>query len=346
MPKRPSDMSQLDYLWLNFGGYTVENQPSEISSESVILTETAIQELISHVNDKSISILEYKEGTDSDILIGKASNGTELTSVKLPKEVHVTDASIRNVTQSDIDNGWNYPAGSKALSIVFNNSKELLLSLDLFDTKGSESNTIITEVDEGVISSHLKIDTGNNKVSVINLNTNSKGLSADIKLNENSDIELQKDKNGLSARIPLGTTGNYVKFEQMTLDQYQLLENKVPGTIYFMSDKPFLYLNNLKYGIDLKPGYAPVVAIEYDQEKMTLNYRTTDGTVLQSINMGPASETFSGVMSSKTYQELQNLRKELEAIENQCELSDEPDNLLTRDENNKLYCALTWVEAT
>lgn len=338
-------MSQLDYLWLNFGGYTVENQPSEIPSENVILTETALQELVSHINDKSVATLEYKEGTDSDILIGKASNGTELTSVNLPKEIHVTDASIRNVTQADIDNGCTYPAGTKVLSIVFNNEREILLSLDLFDTKGSESNTIITEVDEGVISSHLKIDAGNNQVSTINLNTNNKGLSADIKLDETSDVELQKGKKGLSARIPLGTTGMYVNFEQMTLDQYQLLENKVPGTIYFMSDRPFLYLNDLKYGIDLKPGYAPVVTIEYDQEKMTLNYRTTDGTVLQSINMGPASETFSGVMSSKTYQELQNLRKEIESIENQCELSEEPDNLLTRDENNKLYCALTWVEA-
>lgn len=345
MPKRPSDMSQLDYLWLNFGGYTVENQPSEIPSENVVLTETALQELVSHINDKSVATLEYKEGTDSDILIGKASNGTELTSVNLPKEIHVTDASIRNVTQTDIDNGCTYPAGTKVLSIVFNNEREILLSLDLFDTKGSESNTIITEVDGGVISSHLKIDAGNNQVSTINLNTNNKGLSADIKLDETSDVELQKGKKGLSARIPLGTTGMYVNFEQMTLDQYQLLENKVPGTIYFMSDRPFLYLNDLKYGIDLKPGYAPVVAIEYDQEKMTLNYRTTDGTVLQSINMGPASETFSGVMSSKTYQELQNLRKEIESIENQCGLSEEPDNLLTRDENNKLYCALTWVEA-
>jgi len=37
--QRPHGMSQLDYLWVNFGGYKISNEASSIPQEDVILTE-------------------------------------------------------------------------------------------------------------------------------------------------------------------------------------------------------------------------------------------------------------------------------------------------------------------
>ena len=44
--KRPQGMSQLDYLWLNFGGRRIENKASTTPQEDVLLTEKALTELI------------------------------------------------------------------------------------------------------------------------------------------------------------------------------------------------------------------------------------------------------------------------------------------------------------
>ena len=45
-PQRPAGMSQLDYLWLNFGGRRIENEASTTPQEDVLLTEKALTKLI------------------------------------------------------------------------------------------------------------------------------------------------------------------------------------------------------------------------------------------------------------------------------------------------------------
>lgn len=42
----PPKMSQLDYLWVNFGGVEVKNEASVTPREDVVLTEKALTELI------------------------------------------------------------------------------------------------------------------------------------------------------------------------------------------------------------------------------------------------------------------------------------------------------------
>ena len=320
--QRPHGMSQLDYLWVNFGEYKVSNEASSIPQENVILTEQALTDLIQKSTSGGITALTFREHptkTDTMELIGTSINGSVLTVVEMPKEVHVQSFSHRTVTQTDIDNGVPYPINSEVLSIVLTNGTEYLVSLEELNlvTRGGDTDTISTNVTNGVVNSHLKIDAGNNSISVVEIKSNSNGIYSNLKISQKSTgLELTKEEDGLSGRIPLGTTGYSIKFDQMTLSQYQALETKDPSTLYFITDKPYIYLGGTRYGVDMSPGEVPIVSLVYDADHMLLSYKKADGSDIQQIHMGPADENTPGMMSTETYIELQELKKALDGIVN------------------------------
>lgn len=320
--QRPHGMSQLDYLWVNFGGYKVSNEASSIPQEDVILTEQALTDLIQKSTSGGITALTFREHptkTDTMELIGTSINGSVLTVVEMPKEVHVQSFSHRTVTQTDIDNGVPYPINSEVLSIVLTNGTEYLVSLEELNLviRGGDTDTISTNVTNGVVNSHLKIDAGNNSISVVEIKSNSNGIYSNLKISQKSTgLELTKEEDGLSGRIPLGTTGYSIKFDQMTLSQYQALETKDPSTLYFITDKPYIYLGRTRYGVDMNPGEVPIVSLVYDADHMLLSYKKADGSDIQQIHMGPANEDTPGMMSTETYIELQELKKALDGIVN------------------------------
>lgn len=320
--QRPHGMSQLDYLWVNFGGYKVSNEASSIPQEDVILTEQALTDLIQKSTSGGITALTFREHptkTDTMELIGTSINGSVLTVVEMPKEVHVQSFSHRTVTQTDIDNGVPYPINSEVLSIVLTNGTEYLVSLEELNLviRGGDTDTISTNVTNGVVNSHLKIDAGNNSISVVEIKSNSNGIYSNLKISQKSTgLELTKEEDGLSGRIPLGTTGYSIKFDQMTLSQYQALETKDPSTLYFITDKPYIYLGGTRYGVDMNPGEVPIVSLVYDADHMLLSYKKADGSDIQQIHMGPANEDTPGMMSTETYIELQELKKALDEIVN------------------------------
>lgn len=320
--QRPHGMSQLDYLWVNFGEYKVSNEASSIPQEDVILTEQALTDLIQKSTSGGITALTFREHptkTDTMELIGTSINGSVLTVVEMPKEVHVQSFSHRTVTQTDIDNGVPYPINSEVLSIVLTNGTEYLVSLEELNLviRGGDTDTISTNVTNGVVNSHLKIDAGNNSISVVEIKSNSNGIYSNLKISQKSTgLELTKEEDGLSGRIPLGTTGYSIKFDQMTLSQYQALETKDPSTLYFITDKPYIYLGGTRYGVDMSPGEVPIVSLVYDADHMLLSYKKADGSDIQQIHMGPADENTPGMMSTETYIELQELKKALDGIVN------------------------------
>ena len=315
-------MSQLDYLWVNFGGYKISNEASSIPQEDVILTEQALTDLIQKSTSGGITALTFREHptkTDTMELIGTSINGSVLTVVEMPKEVHVQSFSHRTVTQTDIDNGAPYPINSEVLSIVLTNGIEYLVSLEELNLviRGGDTDTISTNVTNGVVNSHLKIDAGNNSISVVEIKSNSNGIYSNLKISQKSTgLELTKEEDGLSGRIPLGTTGYSIKFDQMTLSQYQALGTKDPSTLYFITDKPYIYLGGTRYGVDMNPGEVPIVSLVYDADHMLLSYKKADGSDIQQIHMGPADENTPGMMSTETYIELQELKKALDGIVN------------------------------
>lgn len=306
---RPSNMSQLDYLWTHYGDKTVSDTVSTSPSEEVILTEKALIEYLQN-NIEGISSLIYEEDSDDSSqmrLLGQSSNGSTLTIVKIPKEVHITGFVGRTATQEDIDNGFEYEVGSKVLAITLNDNTEFLVSLEelKLTTQGSESNTILTTVSElGTISSNLKISKEDNESSVIKLKSNTSGLYADLSIStEDSGINITKESDGIKASIPLGTTGNNVKFKILTLAEYMNLSEVDSGTIYFISDKQYLYLGDTRYGFGDLSADNPISKVGYDSDNAILTFTTSDGSVVD-ISLGFVSNTTNGMLTSEQYSSL------------------------------------------
>ena len=321
--KRPQGMSQLDYLWLNFGGRRIENEASTTPQEDVLLTEKALTKLIQKSTKGGItSLLFDNDPLDSTMtrLTGQTLDGSIITVVKMPKEVHVVSFVGRKATQADVDNGFKFPVGSKVLAITLSNEEELLVSLDELNLviSGGETNTIINEVGStGVVSSNLKLDKGNNTLSVVKLKTSNTGLYATLDLSQKSSgVVLSKEQDGLFAQIPLGTTGYNIKFQNLTLAEYLNIPIKDPGTLYFISDVPYIFLGSRRYGVNMEPGDAPIVSLVYDPETTTLAYKRSDESDIKLISLGPASGTANGMMSKEQYIELETLKNALDGIVN------------------------------
>lgn len=310
-PPKPLNMSQLDYLWTYFGGYGVSNVPSETPQEDVILTEDAVVKLIKATSGSTegISKLIYRNhpsNPDLVQLVGTNIEGEELTIADMPKEIHVNFFGKSVVTSADIDLGCPYPIGTNVLLLTLTNDERFYFNLDTYvGLKGSETDSINTSINNGVIKSDLKTQNSD----TIKFGSSSDGVYAEVKINNTDEgVDLEKSENGLSASIPFkGTTSKQkVKFHQLTLASYLTLENKVPGTIYFITDYPYIYLNEVRYGVDIRPGEVPIVSLVYDKDHMLLSYKKADGSDIQHIHLGPVDEEFPGMLTSEDYREFKN----------------------------------------
>jgi hypothetical protein len=198
-------MSQLDYLWLNFGGYEIGNAPSSIPQQNVVLNELAVTSLIKNATNGGILSLEYSEHpTDPNLmrLVGKSVDGQPISFVDMPKEVHVQSFVGRTVSQVDIDNGCSYPFGTKVISIVLTNGKEYLVSLDSLGLvlQGAETRSSISEIRDGKVYNHVKVDKVS--LSVIELKETSYGISAHLNISpDKTGVKLTNASNGLQAGI-------------------------------------------------------------------------------------------------------------------------------------------------
>lgn len=318
--QKPKGMSQLDYLWLNFGGYQIGSSPSSIPQQNTILNELAVTSLIKNATDGGIISLQYNNHpSDSNLmqLVGKSVDGRDITFVNMPKEVHVQSFVGRTVSQVDIDNGCPYSFGTKVLSIVLTNGKEFLVSLNSLGLvlQGAETKTSVSEIVNGKVYNHVKIDKAS--LSVIELKESTYGLSAHLNISpDETGVKLTNNLGGLKAQIPLGKSGNYIKFDRLSLNSYMALANKDDFTVYFITDKPYIFVGSQKFGVDIQDNAITLLA--YDREKATLTYGTSEKT--ETINLGLASETETGMLSKIDYVELQNLKSALDGITNVKEL--------------------------
>lgn len=326
---RPRNMSQLDYLWTNYGGYQVGNTPSTTPQQNVILDELAVATMIKRATNGGVVYLEYKEDPTDESqmqLLGKAIDGQIVTFCNMPKEVHVQSFTKRVVTSKDRDNGCSYPLNAVVLSIVLTNGKEFLVSLDSLDgvLKGAETKTTISEIIDGKVYTHVKIN--KQALSVIELTESNYGLQAHINISpDKTGVQLVKGDNGLKARIPLGDSGKYIKFDRLSLNAYMALANKDDATVYFITDRSYIYVGTQKYGVDSINGST--TDLVYDREAMTLKYTNVEGSI-QTLYLGPASESENGMLSKTDYAELQKLRSALDGIVNVKEYLDNKINNL------------------
>ena len=330
---RPQGMSQLDYLWLNYGGYQIGTSPSSTPQQNVVLNELAVTSLIKNATNGGILSLEYKEHpNDNNLmqLIGKSVDGQVITFINMPKEVHVQSFVGRTVNSIDIDNGCQYPFGTKVISIVLTNGKEFLVSLDSLGLvlSGAETKTSISEIIDGKVYNHVKVDKVS--LSVIELTESSYGLAAQLNISpDKTGVQLVKADNGLKARIPLGESGRYIKFDRLSLNAYMALSNKDDSTVYFITDKPYIFIGSQKYGVEFDE--VGITALAYNSETMELTYSTPEGqksiALAASIEDGEIKGS-GGMLSKEDYAEFQKLRTALDGIvEIKNYLQKEVDNL-------------------
>ena len=309
---RPKGMSQVDWLWLNYEHYNVAQEASEVPSDRLLLTEQAITNLIQKATSGGITTLRYEENPDDTTtmrLMGQAVNGEVLTIVILPKEEHIVSFANRKVTQTDVDNGCGYVAGTDVLAITTNLGKVYMVSLADLDIQisGGETNTVYSEVINGVVTANVKIDENNNTNSAVTLKSTNNGLYTQLKLDDTSTgVQLEITDKGLKASLPVENSSVPLQFRQLSFDNY-LVTEPVENTIYFITDKPFIYLNGLRYGVDIFPGEYPIVSLIYDADCMRLYYKKADGSDIQALELGAVSADRNGMFTKEQYTEFQRL---------------------------------------
>lgn len=336
---RPKGMSQLDWLWQNLGDYTISNNPAD--DNETILTSEAVNYLIREATKKSIVNLAFRNDPTNDSqvqIIGTTVDGSTVT-IYMPKEVYLNSFKIRRITQTDIDNGNEFPLNTRVLSITLTNGQEFLVSIDEFDTDTkylvADTNTIdLTLGADNVITAELIIDKGNNKTSPIHINTTESGIYSDITLSsEDTGIELYKENSAIAARIPIKGSDSYIFFEDMTLAKYMSLDSPSPGHIYLIRDKGYIFYNGQRYGVDIDSTDALITGISYDEASMTLTIEYSDERPVTNILLGPVSDSRPGMMTSQMLQTLNQTREDVDELQGMIGM---PNGLATLDENGKI----------
>lgn len=299
--QRPHGMSQLDYLWVNFGGYKVSNEASSIPQENVLLTEQALTNFIQEYTNSGITALTFRDHptkADTTELIGTSSNGSVLTIVEMPKEVHVANFGEHVITTEDIDLGCPFKLGTNTILLVLTDNKRFYVNLDRYRVTVADTNTIKTTLTSGTISSSLKVKETN---SIVSLHSDQDGVYTRINVDSSGStgVAINKDNSKLSAYIPLGTTTKVVRFEQCTLGAYMSL-TPLEGTVYFLTDTPYIYLDGVRYGLEIAPKDSPIVSITFNPKNYKLEYRMANNTTGEVL-VGPASREQSGVLSAEDY---------------------------------------------
>ena len=237
-------MSQLDYLWTNYGSYSVTDS---LETPDSIPTSEAIKR---YVEDTEVGIvkLTYREiDKDRIEIIGIDRNGNEITSFTINKDVRVTQFDRYTLTQAEIDNGIVGEVGDKCLRIVLSNGVTFYATLKDFDYNGHETDTTITEVVDGVVSSNVKINNPTSERQV-DIKTTTDGIYAKLVLNNDSqsNVKIQTTQNGVSTEFNWNNTETPIGFEIVNYNEYNLMEPK-DGVVYFIPDKNIIALNRTLY---------------------------------------------------------------------------------------------------
>lgn len=237
-------MSQLDYLWTNYGSYSVTDS---LETPDSIPTSEAIKR---YVEDTEVGIvkLTYREiDKDRIEIIGIDRNGNEITSFTINKDVRVTQFDRYTLTQAEIDNGIVGEVGDKCLRVVLSNGVTFYATLKDFDYNGHETDTTITEVVDGVVSSNVKINNPTSERQV-DIKTTTDGIYAKLVLNNDSqsNVKIQTTQNGVSTEFNWNNTETPIGFEIVNYNEYNLMEPK-DGVVYFIPDKNIIALNRTLY---------------------------------------------------------------------------------------------------
>lgn len=251
MTKLPRGMSQLDYLWTNFGNYKVSEGIQTPPDPNSLITEKTLVDTIKSETGSYITNLKLLDAGDKLKLVGLSDSGEELTFVELDKENYLINAEVIRSTQEEIDNTICNELDIPLLVLTLKNGNKYYVNLDQFNYIGGETNSIKTTVLGKKISAHLKID-NTIETPIVDVKITDNGLKVDLTIKDQSDkqLKLVKTDNGLDTSFTWDD-GNNILFKCLTYDEYHSMSRHDLGKIYFITDEMCIYLNEVRYGDNL-----------------------------------------------------------------------------------------------
>ena len=251
MTKLPRGMSQLDYLWTNFGNYKVSEGIQSPPDPNSLITEKTLVDAIKSETGSYITNLKLLDSGDKLKLVGLSDSGEELTFVELDKENYLINAEVIRSTQEEIDNTICNELDIPLLVLTLKNGNKYYVNLDQFNYIGGETNSIKTTVLGKKISAHLKID-NSIETPIVDVKITDNGLKVDLTIKDQSDkqLKLVKTDNGLDTSFTWDD-GNNILFKCLTYDEYHSMSRHELGKIYFITDEMCIYLNEVRYGDNL-----------------------------------------------------------------------------------------------
>lgn len=240
--KRRQGQSQLDYLWVNYGEFSVSTEPS--NDADVILTQGAINSILKNFN--GVSSVEVVEQKGNKVLKIVTSDG-KISTYPFPSNITIQKFTKRQITQADRNKGCELPLDTWVYAILLSDGNEYLAPIDKYTGQNSES--IIIDVIENVIYAELKIS---NRPSIISLGVYGDGLFADLNLSSKmGGVMLKKNDDGLSGEVVLQNSDKIIRFSLLTSEEYSDLietDSVDDTTMYFIKGSKYFYFGRYKMG--------------------------------------------------------------------------------------------------
>lgn len=201
MAQREPKQSQLDYLWANFGKYSVQTS----DSDKQIPTIGLVYELLEGIRNQAVHSLKIV----GKYLIYYNINGNEICKIDISELQNGEGSSespvsgntiesfgIRYITNTDVSNGCQFSEGTSVRYLRLSDGREFITGADGYS--GIETNSVIVTIEGNQISAKLKLD---NEDTVIELSESGKGLKANLKIDDESLIKFTKGTKGLKAEM-------------------------------------------------------------------------------------------------------------------------------------------------
>lgn len=244
-------MSQLDWLWTNYGDKKASNEVSETPSDEVILTEKAF---IDYLNselakvDVSLKINSYEE--DNNIVLEILNDkGYILSKTSFQKGTYITKFDKGISTEEDVDKGISSKVGSLYLNLQDSIGQDYYIDLSCLNHIGQETDSIQIFVKDQKIAGQLKI---NNPIvdRSVDIISTPYGVKAELIIDPDSDssITISKSEKGISCHHKWNGNENEIRFKVLTMDEYLTLPKIDYGALYFITDLPYIYFRSIKYG--------------------------------------------------------------------------------------------------
>lgn len=291
--KLPANMSQLDYLWTYFGNYKVITKPNEYQGENSIVSEEALKEYLKEYTNGGISELKLlpKIGSEDKLeLIAYAADGSTVSVIDLDKEEYLTDVQLILSTQVEIDDNVCKKLDIPLLVFTMKSGKKYYVDVEQFTYTGVETQSIKTTIVNNRIAAHLKIDKSL-EIPVVDVDITDDGLKVDLSINpdKNKQLKLVKTKNGLDTTYTW-ENGDNILFDILSYYEYSLLDNPVPGKIYFIPEFNCIYLNGVKYGDTLS--FEAGKTIELVDGALEVKVDPDEDNLLFKTNAGLAAKLY------------------------------------------------------